>query len=415
MERARRMTCVYSAGFGRVEDGEYPIMSTSGLVSTAAAPHPAESLVGDSSMHADATSTFKSLENFAFDGTNAADLSDGSSLYRETEGKREFLHSLVQEDEHGRPYVLCHGLCLDHLEEAGRGALSWQDSVAFVEALLGRGAKPPHLLPLEWRRGDLVIWDNRTTQHSVTPSHGHGGVVGYAAKGLTRLMTRTAMQPSWVPSVRDESMADSDGHKRTSNSLSPKEKADVVVIAISGASRSGKSTLTVSLSECIGSPRCVTLHQDSYWHRQVRRVVDGESILSDEETSCTNWASFNADFLRLMGVQKQRAQGEGRPCYIIVEGFSILHSDAVAQHCSHAFHIQLGRQATIDRRCQPHSDDRPNPYPKTRKYCERVLWPAHLEYVERSVRHHKGIVYLEGGDFAARDAMLVTVVSVVGL
>ena len=96
---------------------------------------------------------------------------------------------------------MCHGLCLDHLEELGHGPLSWTESVAFVEALLGPAARPPHLLAVGWRPGDVAVWDNRTTQHSVTPTHCNGADPGYAALAETRLMTRTAMQPSWLPTV----------------------------------------------------------------------------------------------------------------------------------------------------------------------------------------------------------------------
>ena len=90
---------------------------------------------------------------------------------------------------------------MDRLEESDRGPLPWTESVAFVEELLGPMARPPHVLAVGWRVGDVAIWDNRTTQHSVTPTHRNGVDLGYAALAQTRLMTRTAMQPSWLPAV----------------------------------------------------------------------------------------------------------------------------------------------------------------------------------------------------------------------
>ena len=146
---------------------------------------------------------FKSLENLAFDGAEPGDAAAGSgaALYSGHGESREFRHLLVQTDEGDNEYVLCHGLCLDHLEERGHGPLSRAESVAFVEELLGPAARPPHLLAVGWRPGDVAVWDNRTTQHSVTPTHRNGTDPGYATLAETRLMTRTAMQPSWVPTV----------------------------------------------------------------------------------------------------------------------------------------------------------------------------------------------------------------------
>ena len=40
--------------------------------------------------------------------------------------------------------------------------------------------------------GDVVLWANLETQHSVTPTD------AYAVGGMRRLMTRTAMQPRGV-------------------------------------------------------------------------------------------------------------------------------------------------------------------------------------------------------------------------
>eukprot|EP00037_Helgoeca_nana_P022242 m.226496 g.226496 ORF g.226496 m.226496 type:complete len:495 (-) comp25932_c0_seq1:700-2184(-) len=216
VERARNMTCVYRAGFGRVVDEEYPIMSPSGIVSESPAPIPAaftgvqrpvappphrSSSQSDEMVPPAAVHAFKSLENFAFDGAAPAIAGAAAMLYQVSDdGHPEFAHSLVQEDEAGRPFILCHGLCLDHLEENGV-VLAWRESAAFVDALLGPTAKPPYLLALEWAPGDLAIWDNRTTQHSVTPSHGCGDTTGYAVLGGRRLMTRTAMQPDWTPTL----------------------------------------------------------------------------------------------------------------------------------------------------------------------------------------------------------------------
>ncbi len=136
------------------------------------------------------------------------------------EAAAAFRHLLVQRDAAGREFVVVHAVCLDCLEERiggdeggdgeGSGAggegggsgedggsgegggwrpLSWAASQAFLEALLTPAARPPHLQVISWSAGDVVLWDNLRTQHSVTPTD------AYAVAGRRRLMTRTAVPP----------------------------------------------------------------------------------------------------------------------------------------------------------------------------------------------------------------------------
>lgn len=193
VERARRMTCCYRHGFGQVHESVYPLMRESCLVPQTQAP--------SEDSGARSITEFASLENFAFDGADQRD--HWAQLYpRDENGKAMFCHKLVQRDSVGE-YILVHAVCLDHLRDDACVELSWKDSMDFVEALLGPAARPPHLLALAWQPGDVAIWDNRCLQHSVPPSHrnGTGGDLGYVTLGERRLMTRTAMQPSWLPSA----------------------------------------------------------------------------------------------------------------------------------------------------------------------------------------------------------------------
>ena len=225
---------------------------------TAAPPaEPAATVTLHAATAAPATSDaapFKSLENHAFDGEDGASLASNKELYAAATASApaSFRHALIQTDvADGQEYIFVHALCLDHLveEEDGQGAqgardeppgpptgsaataggervggvaeerrgvkhgqqqqgctrLSWKESIDFVEQLLAPAARPPHVLAVGWRPGDVCIWDNRTTQHSVTPSHlSTKGDKGYAAlPNQRRLMTRTAMQPEdWVPAAR---------------------------------------------------------------------------------------------------------------------------------------------------------------------------------------------------------------------
>ena len=108
-----------------------------------------------------------------------------------------YRHLLVQSDgDAAREYVVVHAVCLDRLEErvgdaSEWTALEWADSQAFLEQLLAPAARPPHLLHVDWAPGDVVLFDNLQTQHSVTPTDAYA-----TTKGARRLMTRTAMQPA---------------------------------------------------------------------------------------------------------------------------------------------------------------------------------------------------------------------------
>lgn len=185
--RARRMRCRYTRGFGRVSAGEYPVMSCSHLTPTA--PPPSERDGAAASPPYQSITEFESLEALAF-GHGGADAA-------------EYYHRLVQRDSRGREYVVVHSVCLDRLEEllgeGGEGGeergeasewqpWSWSESQAFVEALLAPAAASP--TELAWTPGDVALWDNLQTQHSVTPSE-----VYTSDPKQRRLMTRTAMQP----------------------------------------------------------------------------------------------------------------------------------------------------------------------------------------------------------------------------
>ena len=96
--RARRLRCVYREGFGRVREGEYPVMSESML--TPLRP-PAE---GAGSGHRSVTE-FESFEALSFGDPGS------------TDADAAFCHRLVQLDSLGREFAVVHSVCVDRLEE----------------------------------------------------------------------------------------------------------------------------------------------------------------------------------------------------------------------------------------------------------------------------------------------------------
>ena len=226
--RARRLRCVYREGFGRVVEGEYPRLTKTML--TPCARPPAGFMTargGESSNKHRSITEFKSFETLSFGGSpGRVGSRSGDGAYR---------HPLVQHDECGREFAVVrghttcqpatqepssnnysrgayntahskhqhtplqvHAVCLDSLEELDETAegkelwqaLSWEESMDFIETLLRPAAKPPHVAKVDWRPGDVIVFDNLMTQHSVTPTDTYTTV-----KGVRRLMTRTAYQP----------------------------------------------------------------------------------------------------------------------------------------------------------------------------------------------------------------------------
>ena len=86
-----------------------------------------------------------------------------------------------------------------------------------------------------------------------------------------------------------------------------------LVIGISGATRSGKSTLAAALAEHFGS-KTVVLHQDSFAsHALAARHESG-------------WeATESIDHARLRAALAKHVTAKSAPKVIIVEGFRALH------------------------------------------------------------------------------------------
>ena len=179
--RARRLRAVYRESFGRVNDSDeerFPIMSETFLspvrqspVCTAGAKRK--------------TTGYKS--NTTMVGlTSPAEPGDIPRL-------DEMRHMLVEKDLDGVEFIIVHSValhCFEELQEDGETwrPMAFEDSVAFIETLLAPVAVKP--LVIDWRRGDLLFFDNLRCQHSVTPTD------AFTVPGKRRLMIRTSMQPS---------------------------------------------------------------------------------------------------------------------------------------------------------------------------------------------------------------------------
>ena len=185
LQRARRMRCVYVESFGRVLPPEYPIMSKSWITPVRQSP-----IVAERGEEKTKDAGYMSNTDTSYAEKQRLFEAGGGSTTDES-----YAHLLVQADEFGDDFIVCHTVCLDHLEEDISSSrtgecwqtLSWEDSQSFLERLLAPATS--RMVAIDWRAGDLVLWDNLRTLHSVTPTR------TYADSAEQRVMTRTSMQP----------------------------------------------------------------------------------------------------------------------------------------------------------------------------------------------------------------------------
>ena len=176
---------MYIEGFGRVVPHKWPTMSASYLTPIENSPVVArENAATYKSFWCDEGAADYASKQAVFEGGQAA-AADGV-----------YVHRLVQPGDDpadgGSDYVVVHTLCLDHLEERGEDggwrALSWRASMDFLETLL----RPPSaaVCMVDYTAaGDLVLFDNLRTMHSVSPRQ------AYERPRARRVMTRTSLQP----------------------------------------------------------------------------------------------------------------------------------------------------------------------------------------------------------------------------
>ena len=190
LERARRMRCAYIESFARILPDKWPVMSASALTPTTNSPiaemreRASSGTASSADEQEDAYRSFWCERQSTFEGGGGGTQSE----------RAPYVHRLVQHDPMGEDFVVVHSLCLDHLEEtcpiSGEWRpLSWRESQAFLEALLRPASQK--LLAVDWRPGDLCLWDNLRTLHSVTPRDAYELV-----PKARRVMTRTSMRPA---------------------------------------------------------------------------------------------------------------------------------------------------------------------------------------------------------------------------
>jgi ADP-ribosylglycohydrolase len=148
----------------------------------------------------------------------------------------------------------------------------------------------------------------------------------------------------------------------------PKRDVEGTVIAVSGASQSGKTTLCKALLEQFGKDRCKLLSQDSFRFERLpkRDVVDGKP--SWEGAKFTDFEKLND------AIMSAKEEYE----YVFVEGYTLLDNDATWNMADCVYWVESDEATGAHRRSKF-----PQPWENAANYYRGVVWPAHLMYRER--------------------------------
>lgn len=148
----------------------------------------------------------------------------------------------------------------------------------------------------------------------------------------------------------------------------PKRDVDGTVIAVSGASQSGKTTLCKALLKQLGKDRCKLLSQDSFRFERLpkRDVVDGKP--SWEGAKFTDFEKLND------AITSANEEYE----YVFVEGYTLLDNDATWNMADRVYWVESDEATGAHRRSKF-----PPPWENAANYYSGAVWPAHLMYKER--------------------------------
>jgi uridine kinase len=143
-----------------------------------------------------------------------------------------------------------------------------------------------------------------------------------------------------------------------------------MVIAIGGASRSGKTRLTTLLKELLPDNKVLTICQDDYVYpiAQIPRIRDRI------DWECPR--SINFDSLR-----KDLVSAMANYDHVIIEGFLVYHEGALNQYFDKSIFIQIDKNTFMNRRKE---DTRWHDEPHW--YLEYV-WESYLKYGEVAQQH----------------------------
>jgi uridine kinase len=136
------------------------------------------------------------------------------------------------------------------------------------------------------------------------------------------------------------------------------------VVAVSGCSGSGKTSLAEAVAARFVRGKCVSL--DAFYRRDLGPQESWESPDS------IAWDALLAEVERCAALYR----------VVVLEGFCVLHDPRVAARADLVVRLECSREEAMRRRVA--RDAAAEDLDNTREYYERAVWPAHLEYTRRT-------------------------------
>lgn len=163
-----------------------------------------------------------------------------------------------------------------------------------------------------------------------------------------------------------------------------------IVVGMSGATNSGKSTVTSKLTKAL--THCQSINQDAYF----REPSDEHHVWVDltatrrhqnwERLESVNWDSMG----ERIGQIVSQPVTSGRRGFLILDGHIILNYKPIAHICQAKFFVELDKKTVHSRRLQR------NYIPADPEgYFDQCVWPMYLRNKEE-LKSQKNITYIDG-------------------
>eukprot|EP00995_Heteronema_vittatum_P003505 NODE_1529_length_947_cov_336.782851_g1066_i0.p1 GENE.NODE_1529_length_947_cov_336.782851_g1066_i0~~NODE_1529_length_947_cov_336.782851_g1066_i0.p1 ORF type:complete len:228 (-),score=17.70 NODE_1529_length_947_cov_336.782851_g1066_i0:263-880(-) len=164
----------------------------------------------------------------------------------------------------------------------------------------------------------------------------------------------------------------------------------ITVIGLTGASRSGKSVLAARLRDHLvqrfGQDTVLRVIGLDNFYKHAVQTPEGRS--EEHPDTVDHERAFQTVLTALYG-RGQPVPGESnfdptaKQRYLIVEGFISFHDRRLVALMDAKIYMRLSQEECIARRSAPRGPYNRNP--QSVEYCKKILWPAHVDYVSKSV------------------------------
>ncbi|XP_036363833.1 nicotinamide riboside kinase 1-like isoform X1 [Octopus sinensis] len=162
-------------------------------------------------------------------------------------------------------------------------------------------------------------------------------------------------------------------------------RKNILSVGISGATNSGKSSLTKKLAEYF--PNSTSFCQDDYF-----RKVGSKNLELIPELDCYNWDVLSAlDTDKMVTDINQQAsslaQTDKTVHLLLVDGFLIFNHRPLSEMFDRKYFLTVSKDVCIERRSNRVYDP-----PDCDGYFEKIAWPYYLKNLE-AISDQKDIVY----------------------